>query len=79
MTSKTTNTLIIETIIDQIEGVNTPSELARFLSDKYKVNITRQGINQFAKVDRVTVQNILLREVLQTNSDGQIDFVGLTE
>lgn len=58
------NQEILEALKSQA-GCKTDSEYARYLSDKYGVDIKRQQVNQFSKSERLTITHLLLREALE--------------
>ena len=58
------NKQIVDLVIKKT-GSKNRSQLAKFLTKKYDVKITRQQINQFENANALTITNLLLKELAE--------------
>lgn len=58
-----TNAEILDKLIE-ILPVENDNQLAKYLSDKYQLNINRQLVYQFRKSDKLNITQVLLREAV---------------
>ena len=57
------NSEILDQLIEQ-SGCDNPNQFAKYLTEKYGIEISRQKVNQFQKSDRLTITHLLLREAM---------------